>query len=200
MNTWWLKGYTEPEIEVLPPPLEDTSLSLTTMEPVRDAPKKTSSVGMAGGRSADMRSTSTTSLPRGVPVSHSSTALDVYKRHQTPHTTGSFSNLLSAEEGERGGRDKMVCPRRSITMPREATPTPASSSGGARHSVPHIIVSTLAASSRRLTQPNMETVGLGSAVVRESVERRVSCTSVTSRETTTQLSVAPLDGTQDTSL
>ena len=205
MNTWWLKDYTEPEIEILPPPppppLQEDTFP-TTMEPIRDAPKKTSSVEM--DRSADQRG-STGSLTRGGP---SSSALDVFKRHQSLHT-GSFSNLLSTEEGERLGREKMVTPKRSITMPREVT-----SSGSAteltrrpispnppapRHSLPQITVKTFPSGGRRVTQPNMESVGLVSGRAREEAGRKISHTSVTSRENTAkQPSLSPLDGSNDT--
>ena len=206
MNTWWLKGYTEPEREVLPPCREETSSSPTTKEPIRDAPKKISNVAVMGGRSLDV-SGSTSSLSRGV-SSRSSTALDVYKR-QGLHSS-SASNLLSIEEGEKTGRDKMVTPKRSITMPREAMssglaseqsrPAAKPAPPAVRHSVPHIKVNTFSLGSRRLTQPNMESVGLGSAAVREGAERKMSRTSITSREHTTQLSVSPLDGQQNTKL
>ena len=196
MNTWWLKSYTEPDIVILPPPLprEDSSASPTTKEPIRDAPKKISSVGVAGERSFDSRS-STTSLTRGP----SSAVLDVYKRHQSLQKTSSYSNLLSTTEAEKQTQKKSITMPREIAssdsatelpqMKRSITPVP-------RHSVPQVTVSTFSSGSRRLTQPNVETVGLGSTVAREPADRKTSRSSVTSRDNMTQMTVAPLDSSE----
>ena len=194
MNTWWLKGYTEPDegILPLPPPREDTPTSATTKEPIRDAPKKISSVGEAGEKPPDLRC-STNSLQRGP----SSAALDVFKRHQSL-TTSSFSNLLSVEEGDRLGREKMVTPKRSITMPREVTSYDSTTelpqmkqpvNTASRHSVSHMTASTSPSGNRRMTQPNMEAVGLGSS----GGDRTVSRTSAT-------LTLAPLDTNNESKL
>ena len=188
MNTWWLKGYTEPDegIPPPPPPREDTPTSTTTKEPIRDAPKKISSVGE---KPPDLRC-STNSLQRGGP---SSTALDVFKRHQSL-TTSSFTNLLSMEEGERMGREKMVTPKRSITMPRYDSTTELPQmkqpvNTASRHSVSHVTASTSPSGNRRMTQPNVETVGLGSSGGGRTVSR-----------TSTTLTLAPLDTNNESEL
>jgi atrial natriuretic peptide receptor B len=203
MNTWWLKGYTEPDIVILPPPREDTPTSPTTKEPIRDAPKKFSSLGE---KYTDTR-TSTSSLPRGL----SSTTLDVYKRHQSLQTS-SFSNLLSAVEGERLCKEKTATSKRSVTIPREISSSKSTTelpqttqptTPAHRFSVPQITVSTFASGVRRVTQPNVETVGLGSSSssrAREPGNRNVSRTSVTSREHPLQMTVAPLDCRNETEL
>ena len=204
MNTWWLKGYTEPDIVILPPPREDTPTSPTsptTKEPIRDAPRKFSSFGE---KYTDTRA-STSSLPRGL----SSTTLDVYKRHQSLQTS-SFSNLLSAEEGERLCKEKTATSKRSVTIPREISSsksttelpqTTQSTTLAHRLSVPQTTVSTFASGVRRVTQPNVETVGLGSSSrAREPGDRKVSRTSVTSREHPLQMTVAPLDCRNETEL
>lgn len=200
MKTWWLVDYTEPDILVLPPVREDAPYSPTTMEPIREPPKKYS-VSVAGERSqSDLRgSASTTSLSRG--ESLNSTGVDLYKKHQNLHAS-SFNNLLAAEGG--GEREKMA-PKRSITMPRESSAselpharTSLSSvtitgSMGTRFSVPHIKVAPCPSAGRRVTQPNAESVGLGAG--RELVSR----TSTASRDHT-QLAVTPLDNKHSTEL
>ena len=211
MNTWWLKGYTEPDITVLPPPptRKDSPASPTTKEPIRDAPKKfSSSVGAAGERRRDSRS-SLNSLPRGL----SSTTLDVYKRHQSLHTS-SFSNLLSAEEAERLSREKNTTSKRSSsTMPRDVSssksatelpqlPQPPTTGPLAhRLSVPQATVTTFQSGVRRVTHPSVETVGLGSRAREPTGDRKVSRTSITSRENSPiQMTVTPLDSNNETEL
>ena len=198
MNTWWLVDYTEPDIVVLPPAREDAPLSPTTMEPIRASPKKYS-VG-------DLRcSASSSSLTRG--DSLNSTGVDLYKKHQSLQAS-SFSNLLAAEGGGERGAGEKVGQKRSITMPRESskggsvselphaktslTSVTITGSMGTRFSVPHIKVTPHPSSGRRVTQPNMETVGLG---VRELQSRH----STSSRDHV-QPAVTPLDNKHSTEL
>ena len=188
MNTWWLKGYTEPDGGVLPPPpRQDTQVSPTTKEPIRDAPKKLSSVSGIGEKPLDTRAAA--GLQRGP----SSAALDLYKIHKSLQTS-SFTNLLSADDV--GGRENTQ--KRAITMSRESTGCdtatnspprqPVIGPASLRHSVPHVMVGTFPSGVRRMTTPNVETVGLSSA----AEGRKTSAAG--------QLTLAPLDGNNESEL
>ena len=200
MSTWWLIDYTEPDIVVLPPSREDAPHSPTTMEPIREPPKKFS-VGAMSERSPELYcSTSSTSLSRG--DSQTSTSLDLYKRHQSLQAN-SYSNLLSAESGEKIAPKHSITPREfpksgSATelLPKAKTSLTNPAKPGltaTRLSVPQITVNSHpTAGNRRLTQPNVESVGL------VAKGHRSLSSVTTSRENS--LGVTPLDGMHDSTL
>ena len=208
MNTWWLTDYKEPDIIILPPTREDAPNSPTTKEPIREAPKKMSSVGDRS--SPDIRC-STGNISQG--MMELSTGMDLFKKHQSLRTS-SVNNLLAMEGSGDKGNDKMIVPKRSITMPREGTSLGSGSASElpqmktsqsttkthgqqtTRYSVPHIKVNTFPTGTRRVTQPNIESVGLAPAP--SGLHRKTSRT--TNRDITTQVAVVPLDTNQDTTL
>ena len=210
MNTWWLMGYTEPDVVACPPPRLDTPNP--SKEPIREPPKKYS----FNERALDSKSSVSLYSKVLVGESQASNGLDaeghgrcgspslvggsnaLVKRHSSLYATSSYHSLLSANGGD-GEKVKLKrsTPLRDSGSATELAPSVASvarSSGsalGVRHSIPNvpqIKVNSTPTSSRRVTYPTVESVGLGVP----GKPSRLSQTSFSSRETK-QLAVIPLD-------
>ena len=188
MNTWWLVDYTEPDTSPLPPPPADVPQSPTTMEPIREPPKKFS-LGVPNDK--------------GPPKKNSLGIQSAQIRLSTAslQVTSSTHNLLSAEGGERGGGDKGKQKRSTTTseLPHSTTSltniSRAAGPTGVRYSVPNvppIKAHKFPAGKRRVTHPDVETVGLEVSSKENHMPQ--------SRRDTPPPPVTPLDSKQDTAL
>lgn len=221
MSTWWLVGYTEPDIVARPPTRLDTPHTPTTNEPIREPPKKYS----FNERSLDSRSTaSLQSKAVGVEsqnsngsdaeshgVSSPSVTGEFLKKHSSLYGTSSCTNLLSLDRGERDGerskqkRSTLLEGSGSATELAPARTSLARSSAstvGVRYSipnVPHIRVNGFPTDNRRVTYPTLQSVGLGASSRESRKPSSLSQTSISNRDCK-QLAVIPLDDKQDTAL
>lgn len=220
MSTWWLVGYTEPDIAVRPPTRLDTPNSPTTKEPIREPPKKYS----FNERSLDSRSTSSLQSKAVVVESPNSNGSDAeshgvrspsvtgefLKKHWSLYGTSSYPNLLSVDGGERGDGERHKQTRSTLLQgsgsATELAPAKTSvasiarSTAGVRHSVPNvpqIRVNGLSTDTRR--RATLQSVGLGASSRESRKPSSLSQTSISNRDCK-QLAVTPLDDKQDTTL
>lgn len=217
MNTWWLVGYTEPDVVACPPPRPDAPNTPTTKEPIREPPKKYS----FNERGLDSRSSVSLHSKAVVGGCQTSNGLDaegqgrcgspslvggsnaLVKRHSSLYATSSYHSLLSVNGDGEKIKLKHSTPLQGSGSATELAPAMTSvasvarSSGsafGIRHSIPNvpqIKVNSTPTGSRRVTYPTVESIGLG--ISREPGKpSRLSQTSLSSRDTK-QLAVMPLD-------
>ena len=205
MNTWWLVDYTEPDAASLPPPPADVPQSPTTMEAIREPPKKFS-LGVPSDKDPPKKHSLGVPSDKDPPKKNGLGVQSAHLRLSTSslQVTSSTHSLLSAERGERGSGHKGK-PGRSITtseLPHSTTSltsiSRAAAPSGVRYSVPNvpqIMVHKFPGGKRRVTHPDVETVGLEAS----SKDKRMPQSSTAGRDTP-QPPVTPLDSKQDTAL